>query len=143
MSILFRRKTRGRSPTFPGLSIGSSSSCFVAFAFPLPLAVSVVAGVDLVTAAGFEKTLVTVLAGRVLDVEAADGFCTFPSWRWGWSSSAREEGLERSDTYCFCLYHLKSASYRAVRLCIVVTRNRTQSDRRSEVNSGILFRGIE
>jgi formyltetrahydrofolate synthetase len=65
--------------TFPGLSIGSSSSCFVAFALPLPFADSVVTeagfdtGAGFETAAGFEKTFVG-LAGTDFDVVAA-GFC--------------------------------------------------------------------
>jgi hypothetical protein len=59
--------------TFPGLSIGSSSSCFVAFAFPLPLAASVAVG--FVTAAGFEKALVVAFAGAAfVAVDALTGF---------------------------------------------------------------------
>jgi hypothetical protein len=62
--------------TFPGLSIGSSSSCFVAFALPLPFADSVVVeagleiGAGLETAAGFEKTFAG-LEGTAFDVVAA------------------------------------------------------------------------
>lgn len=71
-SILQHRKL-----TFPGLSIGSSSSCFVAFAFPLPFAASVAVG--FVTAAGFEKALVVAFAGAAFVV--VDGFTGFPFYK--------------------------------------------------------------
>ena len=64
--------------TFPALSIGSSSSCFAAFAFPLPLAVSDALGVDFDVEAGFEKTLAGG-ADLTGGLDFATGFCGLDS----------------------------------------------------------------
>lgn len=59
--------------------MGSSSSCFVAFAFPLPFAASETVAVGFVTAVGFEKALVVGFVAAVL-VLVVDGLLGFPFW---------------------------------------------------------------
>lgn len=77
-SALLIHSSFDRMPTFPGLSIGSSSSCIDAVAFPLPLAVSDALGMDFDIGAGFEKTLAGG-ADLTGGLDFATGFCGLDS----------------------------------------------------------------
>lgn len=80
--------------TLPGLSIGSSSSCFVAFAFPCPFAASATEG--FFTAAGFVAVLVVVFAGTAFVLVVA-AFAGLPFYQSRYSIVRETASNQRED----------------------------------------------
>ena len=122
-----------RGLTFPGLSIGSSSSCPVAFALPLALFDSEALGVVFDAAAGFEKTLAddTDLAEGALDVVVAgfDGLVSCKAvdafFSWIVLYPFRGQDAKGRSTYRFTLEQLEFAGDRPIRRRIIVPRHGT------------------